>query len=319
MTTPHITDWPKQTVEWANGQQVYLSVPFTWGLPRAYQRAVWLRETGYQVHAGGPAVALMPNYLESVAKVGDAYPDAVKRHNPLATFTSRGCIYHCPHCPVPRIEGDLQELEDWPIRPIVCDNNLLACSRAHFDRVIDRLKPLHHHHIDFNQGLDARHLTNHHAQRLAELNCTIRLAFDFIDRELNLMTALERLYRAGIPKYRIRVYVLVGFRDTPQDALYRLRTVRQLGLTPNPQRYNPLDTLARDSFVSPGWTDRELTRHVRYFANLRYFGAVPFEEFRSTRGAIPLGHFGKNIFKNPTRQIHLDFEIKPPLDIDEVP
>jgi hypothetical protein len=44
-------------------------------------------------------------------------------------------------------------------------------------------------------------------------------------------------------------------------------------------RYNPLDSLVRDSYVGPGWTDRELTRYIRYWSNLRWFRAVPFEEF----------------------------------------
>lgn len=254
-----------------------LSVVFTWDLPAAYQRAVWLKQLGYTVHAGGPAVKLMPEYLSSVAITNLDNGPCVQRHNPLATFTSRGCIRRCPFCAVWRIEGDLCELDDWPVRPIDCDNNLLACSRKHFDRAIDRFKPLKW--VDFNQGLDARLLNEYHADRLAELNCMVRLAFDSVQYESQFMRAFEILRKAGLPKKRIRVYVLVGFEDTPDDALYRLHTVADLGIDPNPMRYNPLDTLQRDSYVGSGWTDAELTRYVRYWANLRYFRAVPFEEF----------------------------------------
>jgi hypothetical protein len=273
-------NWSKSFVEWTNEDigTAALSVVFTWDLPAAYQRAVWLKQLGYTVHAGGPAVQLMPDYMSSVAitNLGDGLP-VVERHNPLATFTSRGCIRQCPFCAVPLIEGYLLELADWPVRPIICDNNLLACSRAHFDQVVDRLKPLKG--IDFNQGLDARLLTDYHADRLAELDCMVRLAFDSVGYESAFMTAYERLRRAGFPKKRVRVYVLVGFEDTPEDALCRLRTVANLGIDPNPMRYNPLDTLQRDSYVGPGWTDSELTRYMRYWANLRFFRAVPFEEF----------------------------------------
>ena len=93
------------------------------------------------------------------------------------------------------------------------------------------------------------------------------------------MAAYEKLRWAGITKHRIGVYVLVGYQDSPDDALYRLRLVSNLGIDPNPMRYNPLDALARDQYVGLGWTDRELTRFVRYWANLRYFRAVPFDEF----------------------------------------
>ena len=269
--------WSKGIVEHINGNIARLSVPFTWNLPIAYQRAVWFKSSGLDVFAGGPAVDLMPDYLADVATIGANWPDALAYHNPLATFTSRGCIRRCTFCAVWRIEGNLRELSDWPLRPIVCDNNLLACSRAHFDRVIDRLKSLKR--IDFNQGLDARLLTDYHANRLAELDCLVRLAFDHTNYEGAFISAYKRLRQAGFPKKRIRVYVLVGFKDTPDDARCRLETVTALGIDPNPMRYNPLDTLVRDSYVAPGWTDTQLTRYIRYWANLRYFRAVPFDEF----------------------------------------
>jgi len=255
-----------------------LSVVFTWDLPKAYSRAVWLHQEGFHVIAGGPAVTLMKDYLSDVAEIATDWPEALQHHNPQATFTSRGCIRNCPFCAVPRIEGQLRELDDWPVKPIVCDNNLLACSRRHFDTVIDKLKPLPG--VDFNQGLDARLLTQYHADRLAELDCMTRLAFDHVNDEETLQAAYEKLRRAKIPKKRIRVYVLIGYHDTPEDALYRLQVVAKLGIDPNPMRYNPLDTMRRDSYVGPGWTDRELARYVRYWANLRWFRAVPFENFR---------------------------------------
>lgn len=262
--------------EWIAGDVAHLSVVFSWDLPRAYQRAVWLRASGYRVRAGGPAVMLNPAYLADVADIGGEV-DALPHHNPHATFTSRGCIRRCPFCLVPRIEGELRELADWEPRSIVCDNNLLACRRAHFDRVIDRLKPLAG--IDFNQGLDARLLTDHHAGRLTELDCMVRLAWDATPLEQQFMAAFERLRRAGLPLSRIRVYVLIGYDDTPEDALYRLRTVQGLGADPSPMRYQALDSMRRNEFVGPAWTHRELTRYMRYWSNLRYLRAVPFEEF----------------------------------------
>lgn len=270
--------WSKRFIEHTRKGITRLSVAFTWDLPEAYQRAVWLRAQGQRVIAGGPAVALMTDYMADVAEIGGDWSDALGLHNRDATFTSRGCIRRCPFCAVWRTEGKLRELDDWPTRPIICDNNLLACSRAHFDRVVDRLKPLQR--IDFNQGLDARLLTKHHASRLAELDCMVRLAFDHISYESDFMQAFEMLRAQGIPKHRIRVYVLIGYKDTPEDALYRLRTVQGLGVKPNPMRYNPLDTLRRDSYIGDNWTASELRRFVRYWARLRWLEAIPFEEFR---------------------------------------
>jgi hypothetical protein len=271
--------WSDGIAEWVDGLTAYLSVVFSWNLPVAYSRAVWLHAQGYRVRAGGPAVALNPAYLADVAEIGGEV-DALSRHNPNATITSRGCIRCCPFCAVPRVEGNLRELADWEPRPIVCDNNLLACSRVHFDRVIDRLKPLRG--VDFNQGLDARLMTKYHAERLAELDLyCVRLAWDSVWMEGQFMTAFERLRSAGIPKRYIRVYVLIGFDDGPADALYRLETVRNLGILPNPMRYQPLNSLRRDKYVNAniGWSDVELRRYMRYWSRLIHFGPVPFKDF----------------------------------------
>lgn len=238
---------------WECGAVAYLSIVFSWKLADAYQRAVWLRNEGYFVRAGGPAVALNPDALADVAKIGGEI-DALHRHNPNATFTTRGCIRRCPFCAVPRIEGEFRELNDWEINPIVCDNNLLASSTKHFYSVIDKLRPLSN--VDFNQGLDARLLTIDHARKLAELNYKcVRLAWDDTKTERQFMRAFEILRRVGVPASKIHAYVLIGFNDTPEDALYRLKTVAELGAYPNPMRYQPLDSRKRNEYIAPGWTD----------------------------------------------------------------
>jgi hypothetical protein len=255
----------------------FLSVVFSWRLQDAFRRAVWLRAQGYRVRAGGPAVVLNPGYMAEVAEVGGEL-DALSRHNPDATFTTRGCVRRCGFCAVPRIEGELRELRDWEARPVVCDNNLLAASRAHFDRVIDRLKPVPK--VDFNQGLDGRLLTSYHAERLAELDLkAVRLAWDDVRQESQFMQAFERLRGAKIAKKKIRVYVLIGYCDTPEDAYYRLEEVRRLGVLPNPMRYQPLDSVRRNEYIASGWCASELVRFMRYWSNFRMW-AIPFGEFR---------------------------------------
>lgn len=276
-------DWSKGLVEWTDKGTVYLSVVFSWQLQQAYQRAVWLKAEGYAVVAGGPAVRFNPDFLSDVASVGASMADVVALHNPNATFTSRGCVRRCSFCLVWKVEGELVELSDWPVRPIVCDNNLLACTQSHFDSVVDKLKPLSG--IDFNQGLDARLLTKHHADRLAELDFKrVRLAWDHSKIEAQFMAAYELLRGAKIPKRAIRVYVLIGYNDTPEDALYRLESVRGLGVIPNPMRYQSLDLFTKNSYVADGWTDYELKRYMRYWSNLVHLGGIPFDEFQSSGG-----------------------------------
>jgi hypothetical protein len=271
--------WSKNVVAWNEGQTVNVSVPFTWLLPNAWSACVWSRSSGYTVRAGGPAVSLMPDYLKDVAEIGGEV-HALPWHNRHATFTSRGCIRRCPFCAVPRIEGDLRELDDWEARPIVCDNNLLACSRAHFDKVIDRLKPIPG--VDFNQGLDARLLTDYHIERIRELDLQcVRFAWDSMANEDAVHDAIFACLDAGIPKDKIRCYVLVGTdSDTPEDARCRCETLKAAGITkPNVQRYQPLDTLVKDSFVGKHWTDKELKRFCRYWNRQAWLGGVDYKEY----------------------------------------
>jgi len=179
---------------------------------------------------------------------------------------------------VPRIEGSLVELSDWEPKPLVCDNNLLACSRRHFDRVIDRLKLLAG--IDFNQGLDARLLTPRHVDLLRSLDTpTLRFSFEHISQEDDLRRAISLVTGAGFTTRRITVYVLIGFDDTPADALYRLQTVKALGIRPFPQRYQPLDALVKNNYVAPSWTRAELLKMVHYWARQRWFEHIPYDDY----------------------------------------
>lgn len=269
--------WPKKAIDWIENGTALVSIPFTWELPQAYSRCVFLREQGYKVRAGGPAVSLMPDYLVDVAEIGGEV-DALKHHNPNATFTSRGCIRKCGFCAVPKIEGDLVELDDWEPKPIVCDNNLLACSKAHFDGVIDALKPFRE--VDFNQGLDARLLSDYHAERLAELDCLlIRLAWDHIKVEGQTLAAIDKICKAGFPPNKIRVYVLIGHKDHPDDALYRLETLKSLGVLPCLMRFQPLDALEKNSYVSPNWSEQEFKKFAAYWGRQVWYGHLSFDEF----------------------------------------
>lgn len=272
--------WSGGYVEWIVNDIAYLSVVFSWRLDEAYQRAIWHKMQGRRVRAGGPAITMNPGFIDSVADTSGQV-DALPYHNPNATFTTRGCPRKCGFCAVPKIEGGLTELSDWPIKNIVCDNNILAASRRHFDSVIDKLKPLKE--VDFNQGLDARLLTDYHAQRFTELDLKcIRLAWDNTKTEPHFMAAFETLRGTGIPASLIRAYVLIGFNDTPDDALYRLQTVQNLGAWPNPMRYQPLNAKQKNEYISQNWTDRELKKFMRYWSRLIYTGHIPFHEWDNT-------------------------------------
>jgi len=273
--------WKDGLVHWVEDNTVFISVVFSWNLPEAYQKAIWFKSQDYQVIAGGPAVAANPDYLSGVCEIGNSI-NALPHHNPDATFTSRGCIRKCKFCIVPKIEGELVELIDWEPKPIVCDNNLLACSKRHFDKVIDRLKPIKK--VDFNQGLDARLLTNYHAQRLTELDLLcVRLAWDNVNDETLFCNALALLKNQDIPSKMVRIYILIGFNDTPEDALYRLKTTHSLGAKTFPMRYQSLDSKRKNEHIGKNWTHQELMRYMRYWCNVDRLGRIPFEVWDNRR------------------------------------
>lgn len=277
-----MNNWRKGIASWTVRHALYLSIPFTYLLPQAREMA---EQHAGPVIVGGPAVSLMPDYLADVAQIGgEPIVRPLDYHNPLATFTSRGCVNNCPFCAVPKIEGDLKELDEWPVRPIVCDNNLIACSKRHFDRVIDRLKCLPY--VDFNQGLDARRFTSYHASRMAELkHVKVRFSFDFIEVESAVYEAINTARKAGLKD--VSVYVLIGFNDSTEQSLYRLEKVREWGIRPNPMPFEPLDSLRKGSFLAPGWTMAEKRRMARYYSRLRWLEHIPYTEYKP-EGELPL-------------------------------
>ena len=276
-----MTSWSKNIVEWFEGDTAYLSVVFTWQLSQAYSRMVWYKSQDYKVKVGGTAVRLMPNYLNGNS-CPDDYEGALNRHNPDATRTSLGCPNACSFCGVRLIEPKFRELLYWEPKPIICDNNLTACSLKHFDRVVDSLKPIEG--VDFNQGLDCRLLKQHHIDRLRELKLhCIRFAWDNMNTESKLMDAIGKLLKAGFPKSKIRVYVLFNYKDTLEDALYRCETLKKMGILPNPQRYQPLDTLIKNSHVDPNWNETVLLDFTRYWSRQNYLRPIPFSEYHKCK------------------------------------
>lgn len=72
---------------------------------------------------------------------------------------------------------------------------------------------------------------------------------------------------------------MIGFRDTPEDALYRLEKIRQWGIRPNPMRFTPLDATKKNTYIGDAWTEKELRKTMKYYSRLRFFEHIPYKEF----------------------------------------
>jgi hypothetical protein len=227
-----------------------------------------------KIIVGGPGAKLIehfyPDYFGDLSITFSHKPiNVLQSANPKATRTTTGCIRTCPWCAVPILEpGGLKELDDWPDLPILIDNNLLAASLTHFDRVIDRL--LVHGTADINQGLDARLMTAYHANRFASIpNKILRLALDDMMFSESWENAFELLRRAAIPLKAIRSYALIGFNSGPEEAWKRCEWIESHGIHVMPMWYHPINTLEHN-IVSPdqlslGWTDYERRRIMQWY------------------------------------------------------
>jgi hypothetical protein len=267
--------WKKDIAAWGVKNTLYMSIPFTWLLPRAEDTANYHRKKGKKVVVGGPATQLVDIDWAEVRT--ECKYDVLSLHNPFATFTTRGCPNHCGFCAVPKIEGEFRELKTWKPAPLVCDNNLLAASRAHFERVIDSLVSFPF--VDFNQGLDARLMRSWHADQIARLKAVkVRFSFDYLDMAGYVADAIRKCLVKGLKD--IGVYALIGYKEPPREAIKRLELIRSWDIRPNPMRYQPLDAEWKNGYVAPGWTEDELKKVMRYYSRLRYLEHIPFEDYQ---------------------------------------
>lgn len=270
--------WPGGLAEWTDGGTAYLSVAFTWRLNDAYQRAVWYRAAGYRVRAGGPGIFTRKHFLSAVAEIGGDYPDAVAKHNPMATIASRGCPVGCWFCIVPKMEGrSFTELPDFPVRPVLCDNNLSGLSAKYQDHIVGRYLATEVPLLDANSGFEPRTFNDEVYARWRAINRgPWRFAYDdqqerpYVDRVMKMLK--------GEPAKKKRVYVLIG-NEPMASCLDRLNEVIAWGGEPHAQPYMKLNALERKPHVRFDWSEQSL-RDMARWANRRHWRYVDFAGYR---------------------------------------
>jgi hypothetical protein len=60
-----MTTWNIGLKHWTKDGDAYISVVFSWNFPQAYSLAAFYAAQGFYVRAGGPAVAVQPNYQKA--------------------------------------------------------------------------------------------------------------------------------------------------------------------------------------------------------------------------------------------------------------
>lgn len=274
-----MSKWIGGLAEWREGDITYLSIAFTWKLEEAYQRAIFARAQGMRVIAGGPALYLktMKHRLEDVAEIGKEYPDAVIHHNPMATIASRGCPVGCWFCIVPKMEGkEFTLLPDFPVRPILCDNNLSALPADYQDHIIRRYQAENVPLLDANSGFEPITFTEEVYRRWKVINRgPWRFAYDELRERDEALRVMRMLKDESASKKR--VYVLIG-NEPYAECMGRIREVIENGCEPHVQPFIKLNALERVPHVKYDWTEQKL-RDVARWANGFVWRKAPFEEY----------------------------------------
>ena len=205
-------------------QPVRISVTFTWDIEEGLRLSDAWKQYYPDVQVGGPAFN-NPG--------GEFIPGRFIKEG--VTITSRGCIRNCPYCFVPKREGKIRELpikEGW----IVQDNNLLACSNIHIQKVFGMLKMLNKP-VNFSGGLDPQLLKEWHIYEIERLKIEhLWFSCDYPGAEKHLHKVND--LTADFPDYKKRCYVLIGFNgETISQAESRLENVYEMGFLPFAQLY----------------------------------------------------------------------------------
>lgn len=274
-----MSGWIGGLAEWEEGETTFLSVGFTWKLNEAYSRAQFAKAQGRRVVAGGPGLFLvkMKHILADVAEVGESFPDAIFRHNPNATFASRGCPVGCWFCIVPKMEGkEFKLMPDFPVRPILCDNNLSALPVKYQEHIISKYKASGIPLLDANSGFEPMTFDGGTYERWKEINKgPWRFAYDETkEREqvLKTMKILKDVYRN-----HKRVYVLIG-NEPFEDCMARIQEVIDNGCDPHVQPFIPLNSLQREPQVRFNWTVQML-KDVARWSNAWIWKKCSFKEY----------------------------------------
>lgn len=274
--------WIGGLAEWQEGDTTFLSVAFTWKLDEAYSRALFAKACGRRVIAGGPALfqVKMQHELAEVAEVGKDYPEAVTKHNPLATIASRGCPVGCYFCIVPAMEGrEFTLIPDFTPRPILCDNNLSGLEGKYQDYIIERYAASGVKLLDANSGFEPRSFTPDVYARWKPLvnagRGPWRFAYDDMQEAKEARQVMRML--ADEPANRKRVYTLIG-NEPFDECMARIQEVLDHGCEPHVQWLMKLNALEKEPWVRFDWTAQKL-RDVARWGNRRGWRYTPFSGY----------------------------------------
>ena len=231
-------------------------------------------------------------------------------------YATRGCIRTCAFCAVHKFEPfkpyikisdkikDISNMYGEKQNLLLMDNNVLASK--HFEKIINDIKDAGFYKgatfgktkkrriVDFNQGLDARLLTEKKMKKLSEIPLEpMRIAFDDIKYMKTYIKAVRLAHK--YEQRHMSNYILFNYKDTPEDFYERLEINIKLNeefanessrnngtrtvIYSFPMRYFPLN--AKNRMVDTGnihWNKRYL-RGLQVILNVMRGSVMPGADF----------------------------------------
>jgi len=137
----------------------------------------------------------------------------------------------------------------------------------------NRIKTSLTRYVDFNQGTDARYITEENMRLMSEIPIKpLRIAFDHVGIKNTYINAVELAAKYGIKN--LSNYILYNFHDTPADFYERLRINVELGKRLNikifsfPMKYIPLfgEEAKHRRYIGKNW-NRKFIRAIQSILN----------------------------------------------------
>lgn len=146
--------------------------------------------------------------------------------------------------------------------------------RPLYEKLVTNRKRPRSRYIDFNQGVDARLVTEEKMKKLAEINIRpLRIAFDHYSMKKTYIEAVRIAAKYGITN--LSNYLLYNFEDKPEELYYRMKInidlCEELDVTiySFPMKYHPIDDpeyFRNRNYIGKHW-NRKFIRAIQAVLN----------------------------------------------------
>lgn len=277
------------TVEWYNGldryDKVYAAKVFSFTPDYGYYinaDQVERGGTGYDIHK------VLPPEIDRLQPDYTIYPQIDRKT--AYGFLTRGCPNRCKWCIVPQKEGEIAPYMDVDeiaaggrTNLILMDNNILASDYGlqQIEKIIRRK-----YRVDFNQGLDARLVTDDIARILARVKWIKRIRFggDTPRQIAECYRAINLLDSHGYRGEYFLYCIIIDFKESIRR-ISHWRTNKRVIVHAQPYRdlNNPHQVIPQWQKDMAHWADRK-----------ELYRSCDFKEFEPRKGFTCKQYFNQN-------------------------